>query len=85
VSRRRPRYVSFLVSGGLVGLLATAGTVLGPGAGVERRGQLFFYLGVLLMGIGALLGGLVAVLLEGRQPPRPPEAARDAGETRPDP
>jgi O-antigen ligase len=73
VARRNPRYASFLVTGGLVGLLATAVVVLGPGADESRRGQLIFYLGILLVGIGALLGGLVAVLMEGRHksPPRP--------------
>jgi hypothetical protein len=63
---RRPRYVSFLVTGGLVGLLATIAVVLGPGADVERRQALFFYLGILLTGTGALLAGLLAVVVEGR-------------------
>jgi hypothetical protein len=69
---RRPRYGSFLVTGGLVGLLVTLVVFLGPGADTDRRGQLFFYLGILLTGTGALLGGLVAVLVEGRRgsPPR---------------
>jgi hypothetical protein len=65
--RKRPKYASFLVSGGLVGLAVTAVVVLGPGADAERRGQLLFYLAILLAGTGALLGGLVAVLLEGRR------------------
>jgi hypothetical protein len=64
---RSPRYASFLVTGGAVGLLCTAVIVLGPGADVERQGQLIFYLGVLLAGIGALLGGLAAVVVEGRR------------------
>jgi len=67
MTRRRPRYGSFLASGGLVGLVVTALVVLGPGADAERRGQLLFYLAILLAGTGALLGGLVAVLLEGRR------------------
>jgi hypothetical protein len=66
VARRNPRYASFLVTGGLVGLLVTIAVVLGPGADAERRRALFFYLGILLIGIGALLGGLLAVLVEGR-------------------
>ena len=66
MARRNPRYASFLVTGGLVGLLVTIAVVLGPGADAERRRALIFYLGILLIGIGALLGGLVAVLVEGQ-------------------
>jgi ABC-type lipoprotein release transport system permease subunit len=33
---------------------------------VERPELLFFYLGIVLGGVGALLGGLVAVALESR-------------------
>jgi hypothetical protein len=75
--RRSPRYASFLVTGGVVGLLCTAVVVLGPGADVERRGQLVFYLGVLLAGIGALLGGLAAVVIEGRRETPATQAADD--------
>jgi hypothetical protein len=64
--QRRPRYPRFLLTGGLVGLLVDVAVLLGPGAGVARRGQLFVYLGVLLIGLGGLLGGLLAVLVEGR-------------------
>ena len=53
---RYPRYARFLVTGGLVGLLVTLAVVLGPGADVERQRALFFYLGILLTGTGALLG-----------------------------
>ena len=81
---RRPRYTSFLVTGGLVGLLATIVVVLGPGADVERRQALFFYLGILLTGTGALLGGLVAVLVEGRHKSSPGPVA-DAGDPPEDP
>lgn len=82
--RRSPRYASFLVTGGTVGLLCTAAIVLGPGADVERQGQLFFYLGVLLTGIGALLGGLAAVVVEGRRE-TPATHAPDDGEGTRDP
>jgi hypothetical protein len=64
---RYPRYASFIVTGGLVGLLATIVVVLGPGADVDSRRRLFFYLAVLFVGIGSLLGGLVAVLFEERR------------------
>ena len=81
---RRPRYASFLVTGGLLGLLATIAVVLGPGADVERRQALFFYLGILLTGAGALLGGLVAVLVEGRHKSAAGPVA-DAGDPPEDP
>jgi len=58
--------VRFLVSGALVGLVVTAVVVLARGDVVERPVVLFFYLGMLLAGAGALLGGLLAVLLTGR-------------------
>jgi len=67
-----------------MGLLVTIAVVLGPGADVERRQAAFFYLGLLLTGTGALLGGLVAVLVEGRHKSRPGPVA-DAGDPRGDP
>ena len=82
--QRRPRYVSFLITGGLLGLLVTIAVVLGPGSGVERRGALFFYLGILLTGAGALLGGLAAVVVEGRHKSRLPPVA-DGSDTPADP
>ena len=81
---RRPRYASFLVTGGLLGLLVTIAVVLGPGADVDRRQALFFYLGILLTGAGALLGGLVAVLVEGRHK-SPPAPVAEAGAPAEDP
>jgi hypothetical protein len=73
--RRAPRYASFLGTGALVGLLVTVVVVLARAQAVERPGLLFFYLGLMLTGIGALLGGLVAVVLEARhrssRPPSP--------------
>ncbi len=64
--RPSPRYLRFLVSGALVGFAVTAVVVLARGDVVERPVVLFFYLGMLLAGAGALLGGLLAVLLTGR-------------------
>jgi len=61
--RPTPRYLRFLATGGLVGLVVTAAVVLARGDVVERPVVLFFYLGLLLVGLGALLGGLLAVLL----------------------
>lgn len=74
---RRPRYGAFLVTGGLVGLVGTVAVAIGPGADEDRRGQLIFYLGILLIGTGALLGGLVAVLVEGRHKSPPEPVAND--------
>ncbi len=65
--RRLPRYPAFLVSGAAVGLLAALVLVLGPGAGVDDRTRLIAYLCALLGGIGALLGGLIAVLIDARR------------------
>jgi hypothetical protein len=84
VARRNPRYPSFLATGGLVGLLGTIAVVLGPGGDVQRQRALFFYLGILLVGTGALLGGLVAVLVEGRHK-SPPAPVADAGDPPEDP
>ena len=84
MARRTPRYASFLVTGGLVGLLVTIAVVLGPGSDVERQRALFFYLGILLTGTGALLGGLVAVLVEGRHK-SPAVPVADAGDPPEDP
>lgn len=64
--RPSPRYLRFLVSGALVGLLVTVAVVLVRGDVVQRPVVLFFYLAMLLVGTGALLGGLVAVLISGR-------------------
>jgi hypothetical protein len=61
---RRPRYLAFLVTGALVGLLATVvlATAAGDEVGSVRR--LMLYLGILLGGLGTLAGGAVAVWLE---------------------
>ena len=58
--RRLPRYPAFLVSGAAVGLFAAVVLALGPGAGVDDRTRLIAY-------HGALLGGLVAVLIDARR------------------
>ena len=66
-SRRNPRYVAFLGTGAVVGLVVALVLALGPGPGRGDELRLLAYLGALLAGIGALLGGLVAVLLDGRR------------------
>ena len=65
--RRDPRYPAFLLTGAAIGVLAALVLVLGPGSGVDNRPRLLAYLVALLGGLGALAGGVVAVLLEGRR------------------
>ncbi len=65
--RRNPRYSAFLLTGAAVGVLVAVVLVLGPGAEADNQGRLLAYLTALLGGLGALAGGVVAVLLEGRR------------------
>ena len=65
--RRNPRYVAFLGTGAAVGAVAGVVLAFGPGAGVDDKFRLLAYLCALLAGLGALLGGVVALLLEARQ------------------
>ena len=66
-TRRNPRYVAFLGTGAVLGLVAALLLTLGPGSGVDDQVRLLAYLSALLAGLGALVGGAVAVLLEGRR------------------
>ncbi len=65
--RKTPKFIAFLLTGGLLGLIA--GFLLamfGPGdAGYEGSSALGF-LGLIGAGFGMLAGGLVAVLLDRR-------------------
>jgi hypothetical protein len=61
---RRPRYVPFLVTGALAGLVATVVLALSAGEAVDSTRRLMLYLGILLGGLGTLVGGAVAVWLE---------------------
>ena len=65
--RRSPRYVAFLGTGAVVGVVAGIVLAFGPGAGVDDKVRLLAYLCALLAGLGALLGGVVALVLEGRR------------------
>ena len=67
MARRNPRYSAFLLTGAVFGVLTAVVLVLGPGSGVENPARLLAYLVALLGGLGALAGGVVAVLLEGRR------------------
>ena len=65
--RASPRYLRFLLTGGAVGVLVGLVLTIGRADVVEQPWVLFFYLALLLGAIGALLGGLVAVVLESRR------------------
>lgn len=68
--RRAPRYRAFIGTGAVVGaVLAVVLTGLFPGSGRFSTGAVMGYLGVSLALLGALFGGLVAVLAD-RQHPR---------------
>ena len=66
--RRHPRYGAFLLTGGVVGLVVAvvAGLAGSPDPG-QSRGPLIGYLAVLLGLLGALLGGVVALVLDRRR------------------
>ena len=64
---RTPRYTRFLLTGGVAGLLLALLVAVVRGDRVERPELLFFYLGLVLAGLGALLGAVVAVVLEARR------------------
>ena len=66
-TRRTPRYAAFLGTGALVGVVAAFVLAFGPGSGVDDPRRLLAYLCALLAGLGALLGGAIAVILEGRR------------------
>ena len=65
--RASPRYLRFLVTGGLAGVLASLVLTVQRSNQVEQPWVLFLYLALMLGAIGALLGGLVAVVLESRR------------------
>ena len=65
--RRRPRYLAFLLTGALIGLVAAVVLILGPARNVADPPRLFAYLAAMLAGLGALAGGVVAVVAEGRR------------------
>ncbi len=63
--RRSPRYGGFLVTGGVLGVLvAIVSGLSGSADPAIGRGPLVGYLSIGLGLLGALLGGLVAVLLD---------------------
>jgi hypothetical protein len=56
--------VAFLVTGAVIGLVATVILALSAADAVDSTRRLMLYLGILLGGLGALAGGGVAVWLE---------------------
>jgi len=65
--RRTPRFAAFLLSGGLAGLLIGFFlNVIGPVDSRYEASAALGFLGLIFAGLGALVGGIVAVLLEKR-------------------
>ena len=70
-TRRSPRYLRFLVTGALVGVLVALVLTVRRSGSVEQPGVLFLYLAVVLAVVGGILGGLVAVVLDAWRARRP--------------
>ncbi len=65
--RRAPNFVAFLISGGLIGLLiGFLVSVFGPGAISYDASATVGFLGLIFAGLGALVAGIIAVLLDRR-------------------
>jgi hypothetical protein len=65
--RRTPRFPAFLFSGGLVGLLIGFFlSVYGPGDAGYGASAVLGFLGLICAGLGVLVGGIIAVLLDKR-------------------
>ena len=64
---RTPNYLRFIVTGAIVGFLAGAiFSLVGESVTDYSAGSQIAFFGVMFAGVGALLAGLVAVLLERR-------------------
>jgi uncharacterized membrane protein AbrB (regulator of aidB expression) len=70
-TRRSPRYLRFLGTGALVGVLVAAVLTVRRAGQVEQPWVLFLYLAIVLGVVGGILGGLVAVVLDARRARRP--------------
>ena len=69
--RASPRYLRFLVTGALVGVVVALVLTVGRAGQVEQPWVLFLYLAVVLAVVGGILGGLVAVVLDAWRARRP--------------
>ena len=66
-ARRQPRFAAFLISGALLGLLlGFVLSAIGPADARYDASAALGLLGLIFAGLGALLGGVIAVLLEKR-------------------
>ena len=64
---RTPNFLAFLISGGLVGLLiGFLVSVFGPAAERYDASATLGFLGLICAGLGVLVGGIIAVLLDKR-------------------
>jgi hypothetical protein len=65
--RRTPKFPAFLFTGGLAGLLIGLFlSVIGPVDVRYDNSAALGFLGLIFAGVGALVGGIIAVLLEKR-------------------
>ena len=62
--RRSPRFGPFLATGVVIGAVAAVVIVLVRQDEVQDAGMTFLYLALVLMGLGMLIAGLVAVFLD---------------------
>jgi hypothetical protein len=64
---RRPNFAAFLISGALIGLLiGFLLSVRGPAAVGYDASSTLGFLGLIFAGLGALVAGIIAVLLDTR-------------------
>ncbi|WP_285727707.1 hypothetical protein [Psychromicrobium xiongbiense] len=62
--RRAPKYVPFLVAGGLLGVIVAGILTLSSSDAVYSSGTVFGFLVVLTVAAGAALGGIVALVID---------------------